>query len=147
MADEIIQAVCSPRIIKIGKRQYRTYATAPGGGGGGTAPGAGHSYDPAEAEVREDEGGEDWASGLMEGVEAVEQGFRARIQVPSSLYATNTLSCPILPAFTRLEDHDDGSALPATRHSGSALMEGVVHSFPPNPLLYHGRIVPSYSTF
>lgn len=32
-------------------------------------------------------GGEDWASGLMEGVEAVEQGFRARIQVPSSLYA------------------------------------------------------------
>ena len=146
MADEIIQAVCSPRIIKIGKRQYRTYATAPGGGGGGTASGA-HSYDPAEAEVREDEGGEDWASGLMEGVEAVEQGFRARIQVPSSLYATNTLSCPILPAFTRLEDHGDGSADPATRHSGSALMEGVVHSFPPTPLLYHGRIVPSYSTF
>ena len=64
--DDPLSDACSPRIVVIGKRRYRTNAVAVAGA-------AVYSDEPDSGE-------------LLEGVEAVERGFRAKINVPAALY-------------------------------------------------------------
>lgn len=67
--DDPLSDACSPRIVVIGKRRYRTNAVA------GAAV---YSDDATDCEPDDGE--------LLEGVEAVERGFRAKIHVPAALY-------------------------------------------------------------